>query len=73
MKIDTRSIISNGIIAAVYVVLTYITYTISFLGLQFRFAEILVLLCFFLLSVIHLLLVLNFGSSLDNLSGYQLD
>lgn len=34
-------------IAALYVVLTLITYPISFLGVQFRFAELLVLLCFF--------------------------
>ena len=47
MKIDTRTITSNAIIAALYVVLTYLTYPISFLGLQFRFAEMLVLLCFF--------------------------
>lgn len=68
MKIDTRSIITNGIIAAVYVVLTYITYPISFLGLQFRFAEILVLLCFFrkdyAIGLIIGCAIANLGSSI---------
>ena len=45
-KITTRDIVSNALIAALYVVLTLITYPISYLGIQFRFAEILVLLCF---------------------------
>ena len=47
MKITTKDIISNALIAALYVVLTLITYPISYLGIQFRFAEIMVLLCFF--------------------------
>ena len=41
-----KIIVSNALIAALYVVLTLIGYPISFLGIQFRFAEILVLLCF---------------------------
>ena len=47
MKITTKDIVSNALIAALYVVLTLITYPISYQGIQFRFAEILVLLCFF--------------------------
>ena len=47
MHIKTSDIVANSLIAAIYVVLTLITYPISFLGVQFRFAEILVLLCFF--------------------------
>ena len=46
-RITTRDIASNAIIAAVYVVLTLITYPFSYLGIQFRVAEIMVLLCFF--------------------------
>ena len=46
-KITTKDIVSNALIAALYVVMTLITYPISFLGIQFRFAEILVLFCFF--------------------------
>ena len=46
-KINTRVIVSNSMVAALYVVLTLITYPISFLGIQFRIAEFLVLLCFF--------------------------
>ena len=47
MKITTRDIVSNALIAAIYVVATLITYPVSFLGIQFRLAEIMVLLCFF--------------------------
>jgi len=43
IKILTR----NAIIAALYVALSLITYPISFLSVQFRLAEVLVLLCFF--------------------------
>lgn len=42
-----RTIVSNSMVAALYVALTLIGYPISFLGIQFRFAEFLVLLCFF--------------------------
>lgn len=47
MKISTRDIVSNALIAVIYVIATLITYPISFLGIQFRLAEIMVLLCFF--------------------------
>ena len=40
-------IATNSIVAALYFVLTLVTAPFSFLGLQFRVAEILVLLCFF--------------------------
>jgi uncharacterized membrane protein len=43
----TNIIVDNAIIIALYVALTLITYPISFGPIQFRFAEILVLLCFF--------------------------
>lgn len=42
-----RSILRNGVVASVYFLLTYLLSAISFLGIQFRVAEILVLLCFF--------------------------
>ena len=47
MKLTAKDIAYNGIIAAFYVVLTLITYPISFLGIQLRIAEVMVLLCFF--------------------------
>ncbi len=47
MKITVKDIAYNGIIAALYVVLTLITYPFSFMGIQFRVAEILILLVFF--------------------------
>lgn len=39
--------VNNAVVAAMYVVLTLVTFPISFLGIQFRIAEFLVLLCFF--------------------------
>ncbi|MCF0107470.1 MAG: QueT transporter family protein [Bacilli bacterium] len=47
MKITIKDIAANGIIAALYVVLTLITYPFSFQGIQIRISEALVLLCFF--------------------------
>lgn len=46
-KFTTRDLIANSMIMAVYVVLTMVTYPVSFLGIQFRIAEIMVLLVFF--------------------------
>lgn len=47
MKLTIKNITSNALLAATYVVLTMATFPISFLGIQFRIAEILILLCFF--------------------------
>lgn len=47
MKITVKDIATNGIIAAVYVVLTLVTYPLSYMGVQVRIAEAMVLLCFF--------------------------
>jgi len=47
MKITVKDIAANGIIAAVYVVLTLVTYPLSYMGVQCRIAEAMVLLCFF--------------------------
>lgn len=48
MKIKPiRLLCDNAIVAAIYVALTFACYPISFLGIQIRFAEALVLLCFF--------------------------
>lgn len=65
MKITTRDIAYNAVVAALYIVLTLITYPVSFLGIQFRFAEILVLLCFFRKDYI---LGLTLGCLIANLS-----
>jgi uncharacterized membrane protein len=43
----TNIIVDNAIVIALYVTLTLITYPISFGPIQFRFAEMLILLCFF--------------------------
>lgn len=47
LKLSIKDIASNGIIAALYAVLTLITYQFSYGPIQFRIAEIMVLLCFF--------------------------
>lgn len=46
-KIDVRRIAIYGIVAAIYVVLTVSLSWMSYLGVQFRIAEALVLLCFY--------------------------
>ncbi len=46
-KFTTKDVIANLMIMAVYVVLTMVTYPVSFLVVQFRIAEIMVLLVFF--------------------------
>ena len=43
----TRSIALNGIVAALYVVLVYAAFPLSYGMIQFRIAEMLILLCFF--------------------------
>lgn len=47
MKLTVKDIAYNGIVASLYVVLTLLTYNFSFGFIQFRIAEVLVLLCFF--------------------------
>ena len=44
---DEKDIVQNGLLAAIYVVLTYLMAPISFWAIQFRLSEILVLACFF--------------------------
>jgi len=42
-----KSMLRNGAVASIYFLLTYLLSGISYLGIQFRIAEILILLCFF--------------------------
>lgn len=42
-----RSMVANAVVATIYFILTYFTASFSFLGVQVRIAEALVLLCFF--------------------------
>ena len=46
-RFDEKDIVQNGLLAALYVVITYIAAPISFWAIQFRLSEILVLACFF--------------------------
>ena len=46
-KLDTKGIATNGIIAALYTVLTYAFFFISYGPIQFRISEFLVLIVFF--------------------------
>lgn len=47
MKLTSKDIAYNALICALYVSLTLLGGPFSFLGLQFRVSEILILLCFF--------------------------
>lgn len=47
MRITIKDIVYNASIAAIYAALTIACYPLSYEGIQFRFAEIMVLLCFF--------------------------
>lgn len=47
MKENVKTIVYNAVVAALYVAFTYITYPLSYKSIQFRFSEIMVLLCFF--------------------------
>ena len=57
MKLTTHNIVYNAIIASIYVVISMITFPISFLGIQFRIAEVLILLVFFRRDLIYGLLL----------------
>lgn len=64
----THKIAANALIAAIYFVLTMVSYPIAFGQIQFRIAEILVLLCFwrpdFIVGVTLGCFLANIGSSL---------
>jgi len=42
-----KRIVNNAIVLALYVILTFISFPLSFSGFQFRLSELLILLCFF--------------------------
>ena len=67
-KINIDKIAKGAVITALYVVLTFITYPVSYgeLGIEFRIAEILVLLCFFNSSYI---IPLTIGCFIANFFG----
>ncbi len=67
-KSPIKIITYNAIIASVYVVLTLLTYEISYLGLQFRIAEMLMLLCFFRKDSI---LGLTLGCAISNIFSFS--
>ena len=47
MSNNIRRIVMNAAVAALYVVLTLVSYPLAFEAVQFRIAEMLMLLCFF--------------------------
>jgi len=46
-KIDTKRIAIYGMVAAIYVAVTYACGSLAFMGFQFRISEALILLCFY--------------------------
>lgn len=68
-KIDTRRIAIYGIVAAVYVAVTYACGSLAFMGVQFRISEALVLLCFYKRDYI---IPLGIGCAIANLNSPML-
>lgn len=66
MKLTTKDITYNAVICALYIALTLLASPISFLGIQFRISEILILLCFFnptyTIGLVLGTAIANFGS-----------
>ncbi len=46
-KLNTKQIVIYGMVAAIYVVVTVMLSSLSYMGVQFRIAEMLTLLCFY--------------------------
>ena len=65
MKLSTRKITQNAVIAALYFVLTLVSSPLSFGLIQFRISEFLMLLCFFRKDYV---IGLTMGCFLANLS-----
>ena len=55
-RFATKDLLANSMILALYVVLAMITYPISFLGIQFRVAEIMVLFNTFIVGYVFFML-----------------
>ena len=56
-RFTTKDLLPNSMILALYVVLTMITYPMSFLGIKFRVAEIMVLFNTFIVGYIFFMLI----------------
>ena len=65
MKLTTRKITQNAVIAAMYFVITLISSPLSFGLIQFRISEFLMLLCFFRKDYV---IGVTIGCFLSNLS-----
>lgn len=74
MTLTTKRICENALVAGIYVVLTAISMPLSFNLLQFRLAEILMLLCFFrkdfVIGVTVGCLIANISGSLAGVTGW---
>lgn len=69
-KITIRQITDNALVAAVYVAVTTLTASFSFLNVQFRIAEVLVLLCFFRKDFIFGIVIGTFLANLQSPLGF---
>ncbi|MCX5775614.1 MAG: QueT transporter family protein [Firmicutes bacterium] len=69
-KVTMRQITDNALVAAVYVAVTTLTASFSFLNIQFRIAEILVLLCFFRKDFIFGVVIGTFLANLQSPMGF---
>lgn len=66
MSVDTKKIVENAFIAAIYFVVTLICMPLSYGLIQFRVSELLMLLCFFRKDFV---IGLTIGCFLSNLAG----
>ena len=70
-RFATKDLLANSMILALYVVLTMITYSISFLGIQFRVAEIMVLFNTFIVGYIFFMLIKKRESFFNSIRANQ--
>jgi uncharacterized membrane protein len=68
MKINLKHIADNGILIAAYIALTFLTYPFSYGAIQFRVAEVLILLCFFRKDFI---IGLTIGTLISNVGSFN--
>ena len=68
MKFNLKHMADNGLLIAAYIALTFLTYPFSYGAIQFRVAEVLILLCFFRKDFI---VGLTLGTLISNIGSFN--
>ena len=68
MKFNLKHMADNGLLIAAYIALTFLTYPFSYGAIQFRVAEVLILLCFFRKDFI---VGLTLGTLISNIESFN--